>query len=79
MAEIVAAKMFVAELSDDLVPVRRVAEDRGADATTPWPGEQPSLRIISVDGCEPSPGDIIETGTDSYRLAQTRARAEQAS
>ncbi|GAA3222447.1 hypothetical protein GCM10020216_034700 [Nonomuraea helvata] len=24
-------------------------------------------------------GNIIETGTDSYRLAQTRARAEQAS
>ncbi|WP_312024748.1 ATP-binding protein [Nonomuraea sp. WAC 01424] len=23
-------------------------------------------------------GNIIETGTDSYRLAQTRARAEQA-
>jgi hypothetical protein len=23
-------------------------------------------------------GDIIETGTDSYRLAQTRARAEEA-
>lgn len=23
-------------------------------------------------------GDIIETGTDSYRLAQTKARAEQA-
>jgi hypothetical protein len=22
-------------------------------------------------------GNIIETGTDSYRLAQTRARAEQ--
>ncbi|MFI7058079.1 ATP-binding protein [Streptosporangium canum] len=24
-------------------------------------------------------GNIVETGTDSYRLAQTRARAEQAS
>ncbi|MGJ6969214.1 ATP-binding protein [Streptosporangium sp. G11] len=24
-------------------------------------------------------GNILETGTDSYRLAQTRARAEQAS
>lgn len=57
VAEVVPAEVLVAEPSDDLVPVRRVAEDRRRDPAAAWSDEQARIRIIS-QFFQPAANDI---------------------
>jgi hypothetical protein len=46
VAQVVAAQMLVAQVGDDLVPVRRVAEHGRGDSTAARPGEDPRRWVI---------------------------------
>ena len=47
MAQAVSTEMFVAEVSHDVVPVGRVAEDCGADAAAPRSGEEAGVWLTA--------------------------------
>jgi hypothetical protein len=48
VSEAVTTEVLVTETAHNVVPVGRVAKDRGGDATTSWSGEKASLWLSSV-------------------------------